>query len=115
MKFMYYPKCSTCKKALKLLESLNLEFEKRDMIVDKLSYDEIKEIYEKSVLDIKKFFNTSGVLYRENNIKEKLENMSLEEKLKLLASDGKYVKRPILINENSVIIGFKEEEYLKLK
>lgn len=109
--FICYPKCSTCKKALKHLESKNIQIRVRDIIKDKLSFDEIKKIYSLANTDIKKMFNTSGNKYKELNLKDKLENMTLEEKLELLSSDGMLLKRPILILENKVIISYKKESY----
>lgn len=114
MQFICYPKCQTCKKALEFLKSKNLAFEIRDIKEEKLSYNELKEMYEMSNLDIKKFFNTSGLKYKELNLKEKLNSMGLDEKLKLLSSDGMLVKRPILKDKDKIIIGFLKEEYDKL-
>lgn len=112
MKLYGYIKCSTCKKAIKSLEKCEFI----DIIEKPLSYEEIKYLYEKSNLDIKKFFNTSGIYYREQNIKDKLEKMNLEEKLKLLSSNGYLVKRPILLTDkDEVIVGYNEEKYTNLK
>ncbi|CAM3429689.1 Spx/MgsR family RNA polymerase-binding regulatory protein [Pseudostreptobacillus hongkongensis] len=113
--FIGYPKCSTCKNAYSKLKELGIELEYRDIANDKLNYDELKHIYEKSGLDIKKFFNTSGQVYRSENIKDKLDKMSIDEKLQLLSTNGMLVKRPILIYNDKILIGYKEKEYLELK
>ena len=111
MLFLQYPKCSTCKKAEKWLKAHNIEYTDRNIKEQNPSYDELKEWQEKSGLDIKKFFNTSGNLYKEMNLKEKLPNMNLEEKLALLATDGMLVKRPIIVDGSTVLTGFKETEW----
>lgn len=111
MIFFNYNKCSTCIKARKFLEDLNIDFISKDAKLDKPSKDDIKSWYEKSGLDIKKFFNTSGNVYKELGLKDKLADMSLEDKLSLLASDGMLVKRPILVMEDRVLLGFKEKEW----
>ena len=111
MLFLQYPKCSTCKKAEKWLKDHNIEYTDRNIKEQNPSYDELKEWQEKSGLDINKFFNTSGNLYKEMNLKEKLPNMNLEEKLALLATDGMLVKRPIIVNGSTVLTGFKETEW----
>ncbi|CAM3063900.1 Spx/MgsR family RNA polymerase-binding regulatory protein [Streptobacillus felis] len=111
MKLICYPKCSTCQKAQKHLESKKLVFEKRHIVEEKLSMEELKEIYEKSGLDIKKMFNTSGNMYKELNLKDRLNTMTLEEKLELLSTNGMLVKRPILLFRDNVIIGYDEEKY----
>lgn len=115
MKVYCYPKCSTCKKALKFLENNNFNFELLDISKEPPSYMELEEIINKSGLDIKKFFNTSGKLYREKNLKDKLSNMTQEEKITLLSSNGMLIKRPLLINNDLVLVGFKETEYNELK
>ena len=112
--FIEYPKCSTCQKAKKWLENQNIEFVDRHIIENNPSENELKEWIPKSGKEIKKWFNTSGLKYKELNLKEKLTNMSEEEKIKMLASDGMLVKRPILITENNILIGFKEEEWEKV-
>lgn len=112
--FLYYPKCSTCIKAKKHLETLCNDFDERFIKEQNPTLEELKEWHEKSGLDIKKFFNTSGKLYKEMNLKEALPTMSLEEKYALLASDGMLVKRPILIVNDQVLVGFKAEEYNRL-
>lgn len=109
--FIEYPKCSTCQKAKKWLENHNIEFADRHIIENNPTENELKEWIPKSGKELKKWFNTSGMKYKELNLKEKLANMSEEEKIKMLASDGMLVKRPILITENNVLIGFKEEEW----
>ncbi len=114
MLILCYPKCSTCKKAKKWLDEHNLQYTERHIAEDNPSYDELKEWYEKSGLILKKFFNTSGVLYKEKELKNKLPLMSEDEQLKLLATNGMLVKRPILINKNKILVGFKESEWEEL-
>lgn len=109
-----YSKCSTCQKALKYLDEKKINYIKRDLKEDKPDYDLLKKLVELSKLDINKFFNTSGKLYRELNLKDKLKTMSYEEKLQLLASDGMLVKRPILYSDDIVIVGKNEEAYDEL-
>ena len=109
-----YSKCSTCQKALKYLDEKKINYIKRDLKEDKPDYDLLKKLVELSKLDINKFFNTSGKLYRELNLKDKLATMSFEEKLQLLASDGMLVKRPILYSDNLVIVGKNEKAYDEL-
>ena len=111
MLFIYYPKCTTCQKAKKWLDDKKISYELRDIKLSNPTYEELKEWHEKSGLDIKKFFNTSGLLYKSMQLKDKLPGMTLEEKYKLLASDGMLVKRPILITEDQVVLGFKETAY----
>ncbi|HNZ98192.1 arsenate reductase family protein [Ruminococcus sp.] len=111
MKFICYPKCTTCQKARKWLDAKGASYELRDIKEDNPSYDELKKWYEMSGLPLKKFFNTSGLLYKSMELKNKLPDMSDEEQLRLLATDGMLVKRPILINGSKIIIGFKESEY----
>ena len=111
MLFVCYPRCTTCQKAEKWLVENGFEFTKRDIKSDNPSFDELKSWYEKSGVDIKRFFNTSGLLYKSLNLKEKLPGMSDEEKLELLSSDGMLVKRPILVFEKGVLVGFKEKEW----
>lgn len=114
MVFLCYPKCTTCMKAKKWLDENGIEYEFRDIKQENPTYEELKAWYEKSGLDIKKFFNTSGLLYKSMQLKEKLPEMSLEDKLKLLASDGMLVKRPILVTDDRVVVGFKEADYKDL-
>ena len=113
MLFLCYPKCTTCMKAKKWLDDHKLSYELRDIKTENPTYEELKSWYEKSGLDIKKFFNTSGLLYKSMELKDKLPAMSEEEKLKLLATDGMLVKRPILITNDNVLLGFKEADYEK--
>ena len=113
MLFIQYPPCSTCQKAKKWLDGKGVEYTNRHIKEDKPSFEELKDWYEKSGLELKKFFNTSGLLYKSMNLKEKLPAMTEEEQLKLLASDGMLVKRPILVTENTVLVGFKEAEWEK--
>ena len=115
MKFICYKKCSTCIKALNTLKELGFEPEIRDLKEDKLSASELTEIINKSGLDTQKFFNTSGLIYKNNNLKEKTKTMTDAEKIELLSTDGMLVKRPILITDKKIIVGFKKEEYLNLK
>ena len=110
-----YPKCSTCKTARKFLEENGFSFESRDIKEDRLNKEELRELVTKSGLPIKKFFNTSGLKYKELNLKEKLLTMDEEEMLDILASDGMLVKRPIFICDDQVVVGKKENEYLALK
>lgn len=111
MLFVNYPKCSTCRKAKKWLVDNNITFEDRDIVNDKPSKEDLKKWYEMSGLDIKKFFNTSGMVYRELGLKDKLKDMNLDEKLDILASDGMLVKRPILVTDDNVLVGFKQEQW----
>ena len=112
--FIEYPKCSTCKKAKKWLEDNKIEFEDRHIVENNPTEDELKEWIRKSEKEIKKWFNTSGLKYKELNLKDKLSNMTDEEKVKTLASDGMLVKRPIFISQKGILIGFKEEEWEKV-
>lgn len=111
VKFICYPKCSTCRKAKKWLIENGIEFDERHIVDNKPTADELKLWIEKSGLSIKKFFNTSGVLYKEMGLKDKLPNMSYDEQIELLASDGKMVKRPVVITDDKVIVGFKEADW----
>ena len=108
MLFICYPKCTTCKKAEKWLDDSGVSYTVRDIKTDNPSYDELKEWHKKSGLQLKSFFNTSGMLYRSLDLKEKLPHMSEEEMLELLAADGMLVKRPILIDGDTVLVGFKQ-------
>ncbi len=112
--FIEYPKCSTCKKAKAWLEEKNINFEDRNIVEDTPTLQELTEWIEKSGLDLKKWFNTSGLKYKELNLKDKLGSMTDEEKIKLLASDGKLIKRPLLISGKEVYVGFKEEQWKAL-
>lgn len=111
MLFVCYPRCSTCKKAQKWLDEKGISYTLRDIKEENPSYDELKTWYESSGLDIKRFFNTSGQLYKSMALKDKLPSMSVEEKLTLLSTDGMLVKRPILIDGDTVLVGFKEQEW----
>lgn len=111
MLFLQYPKCSTCQKAKKWLDEHKLEYSERHIVEENPTYDELSEWYKKSGLSLKKFFNTSGMLYNEMHLKDKLPNMTEEEQLKLLATNGMLVKRPIIVGDTFVITGFKETEW----
>lgn len=111
MLFIEYPKCSTCKKAKKYLEGHGIEFEDRHIVEENPTKEELAEWIRISGKPIKKFFNTSGMKYRELGLKDKLPEMSEEEQIELLASDGMLVKRPLLINGEMVLAGFKEAEW----
>ena len=111
MLFLHYPKCTTCQKAKNYLDTHHITYEIRDIKQNNPTYDELKKWHSQSGLDIKKFFNTSGLLYKSMELKDKLPNMTEDEKLKLLATDGMLVKRPLLITDDKVLIGFKESVY----
>lgn len=111
MLFICYPKCTTCQKAKKWLNEHKIEYTERHIVEEQPSYEELKEWYQKSGLPLKKFFNTSGSLYKELQLKDKLPAMSEDEMLKLLATNGMLVKRPILIGGDHVLVGFKEAEW----
>ncbi len=111
MIFVCYPKCTTCQKAKKWLEENNITFVERHIKENNPSIKELKDWHQKSGLPLKKFFNTSGLQYKELKLKEKLPAMSEDEQYKLLASDGMLVKRPILIGDGFVLVGFKETEW----
>ena len=111
MLFVCYPKCSTCKKAEKWLEAKGIDFEKRDIKMENPSAVDLKEWYQKSGLPLKRFFNTSGNLYKEMKLKDRLPEMSEEEQIELLSTDGMLVKRPILVDGDAVLVGFKEKEW----
>lgn len=116
MLFVCYPKCSTCKKARKWLDESNVEYTLRDIKTDNPTAEELKTWWKISGLPLKRFFNTSGNIYKEMKLKDKLPEMSEEEQLALLATDGMLVKRPILVGEDKVLVGAKEkewEEYMK--
>ena len=110
-----YTKCSTCQKAKKFLEESNIEFIDRNIVTDTPTYEELKEWIEKSGLPVNKFFNTAGLLYRNMNLKEELKSCSDDEKIKILASNGMIIKRPILITKNGILLGFKKEEWESTK
>ena len=113
--FLEYPKCSTCTKAKAWLSEYVVAFDKRHIVEDNPTAEELKAWWEKSGLPLKKFFNTSGLVYKEQNLKERLPDMSEEEQLALLATNGMLVKRPLVIGEDFVLIGFKEAEWERLK
>ena len=109
--FICYPKCTTCQKAKKWLDDNKIEYELRDIKEENPSLEELTDWYKTSGLPLKRFFNTSGLLYKSMELKDKLPAMSEEEQLKLLATDGMHVKRPIVIGEGFVLVGFKESEW----
>ena len=111
MLVLVYRKCSTCLKALKWLEDQGVEFEERPIKEQNPTYEELKAWYEMSGLPLKKFFNTSGLLYKDMGLKNKLPTMSEEEQLRLLATDGMLVKRPLVVGDGYVLTGFKEKEW----
>ena len=111
MLFVNYPKCSTCRKAKKWLDEHNIEYESRNIIDDNPTSEELREWWKISNLPLKRFFNTRGMKYRELKLKDKLQDMDDDEKFDLLATDGMLVKRPILINEDIVLVGFKVKEW----
>ena len=111
LKFICYPKCTTCQKAKKWLDDNKIEYELRDIKLDNPTLEELTEWYKKSGLPLKKFFNTSGLLYKSLELKDKLPTMTEEEMLNLLATDGMLVKRPLLIGQDFVLVGFKEAEW----
>lgn len=116
MLFIEYPKCSTCQKAKKWLDENSVEYTDRHIIEDNPTYEELKMWYNQSGLELKRFFNTSGMLYRSMGLKDKLPSMSEDEQLKLLASDGMLVKRPLIISDKAILTGFREKEWAeKLK
>ncbi|MCF2667630.1 MULTISPECIES: arsenate reductase family protein [Lachnospiraceae] len=114
MLFVYYPKCSTCQRAKKWLEEKQIIFEARDVKLQNPTKEELIEWHQRSGLPLKKFFNTSGMLYREMQLKDRLPEMSEEEQYDLLASDGMLVKRPIVVTDDLVLVGFREKEWEKL-
>lgn len=111
MLFICYPKCTTCQKAKKWLDSNNISYTQRNIKEENPTFEELSKWYKTSGLPLKRFFNTSGLLYREMGLKDKLAEMSEEEQLKLLASDGMMVKRPVIISGETVLVGFKEKEW----
>ena len=111
MVFLEYPRCTTCQKAKKWLDQHNVIYDDRHIVENNPSYDELKDWYERSGLPLKKFFNTSGLLYKEMQLKDKLPDMSEQEQLELLATNGMLVKRPLIIEDNMVLVGFKEAEW----
>lgn len=115
MLYVNYPKCTTCQRAKKWLTEQGIEFEDRNIKTENPTKEELKAWYEKSGLPLKRFFNTSGILYKEMKLKDKLPEMSEEEQLELLSTDGMLVKRPIVVTEETVLVGFKEKEWEVLK
>ena len=113
--FIQYPKCSTCQKAKKWLEKNKIEFEDTHILEENPTKEELRKWIKQSGYDIKKFFNTSGMKYKELKLKEKLPNMTDEEKIDILSTDGMLVKRPLIISDNLILVGFKEKEWEKLK
>lgn len=111
MLFICYPKCSTCQRAQKWLDENGVQYTLRDIKTDNPSYEELAEWHERSALPLKKLFNTSGLLYKSMGLKDKLPAMSEDEMLLLLASDGMLVKRPLLIFDGFVLVGFKQTEW----
>ena len=111
MLFVHYPKCSTCKKAMNWLDEHNVEFDQRHIVEDNPTIDELRLWHKMSELPLRRFFNTSGMLYRDMGLKDKLPNMSEDEMYKLLASNGMLVKRPLLVLDDTVLVGFKEKEW----
>ena len=115
MLFLQYPPCSTCQKAKKWLDENGISYTDRHIKTDNPTYEELKSWYEKSGLPLKKFFNTSGLAYKALNLKEKLPQMTEEDQLRLLASDGMLVKRPLVIDGDTVLTGFKAEQWERLR
>ena len=113
--FIEYPKCSTCQKAKKWLEQNNIEFDDRHILENNPTKEELKKWIKQSGYDIKKFFNTSGMKYKELNLKEKLPNMTDDEKIQILSTDGMLVKRPLIITDDLILVGFREKEWEQLK
>lgn len=111
MLVLVYRKCSTCQKALKWLEANQIAFDERPIVEENPNYEELKAWHQKSGLPLKKFFNTSGNLYKELNLKDKLAEMTEEEQLQLLATNGMLVKRPLVVGEDYVLTGFKEADW----
>ncbi|MBR2803540.1 MAG: arsenate reductase family protein [Eggerthellaceae bacterium] len=111
MLFVQYPKCSTCKKAMNWLDEHNVEFDQRHIVEDNPTVDELRLWHKMSDLPLRRFFNTSGMLYRDMGLKDKLPSMSEDEMYELLASNGMLVKRPLLVLDDTVLVGFKEKEW----
>lgn len=115
MLVLHYPRCTTCKNALSYLDQLGLEYETRDITEEPPTVDELKAWVPRSGKPLRRFFNTSGKVYRELGLKDRLADMPEEEQMGLLSSDGMLVKRPLLVTEDKVLVGFKAEEYDTLK
>ena len=111
MLFIEYPKCSTCQKAKKWLDENGFEYVSRHIKEENPTFEELKKWYAESGMPLKKFFNTSGMLYKSMQLKERLSEMSEEEQLKLLATDGMLVKRPIIVSDKAILTGFREQEW----
>ena len=109
--FIEYPKCTTCKRAKAWLDEAGIEYTDRNIKDENPTIDELREWYTKSGLPLKRFFNTSGMLYKQMSLKDKLPQMSEEEQLELLSTDGMLVKRPIIINDDTILVGFRQEEW----
>lgn len=113
--FLHYPKCTTCKRALKFLKDNELDIKERHIVEEAPTQEELMKWIKMSGLEFKKFFNTSGMVYKELGLKDKVKEMTLEEAVELLSSDGMLIKRPILVTEDRVLVGFKEEVYQAFK
>ena len=113
--FICYPKCSICQKAKKFLDDRKIKYEEKHIVTETPTYEELKRMIEESKLPVSKFFNTSGMLYRSMNLKEELKACSDDDKIRLLASNGMLIKRPILITKNRILVGFKKEEWEEIK
>lgn len=111
MLFIHYPKCTTCQKAKKWLDENNIEYTERHIVENNPSFEELKQWHEKSGLELKRFFNTSGLLYKEMQLKDKLPEMNEEEQLRLLSTNGMLVKRPIVVCNDTVLVGFREAQW----
>lgn len=109
--FIEYPKCTTCKRAKAWLDEAGIEYTDRNIKDENPTIDELREWYAKSKLPLKRFFNTSGMLYKQMSLKDKLTQMSEEEQLELLSTDGMLVKRPIIINDDTILVGFRQDEW----
>lgn len=113
--FLQYPLCGTCRKAKKWLDENGVNYNSRLIVENNPTIEELKEWIPKSGLPVKKFFNTSGQVYKELNLKDKLPNMTEEEQIELLATNGKLVKRPLMVSDDTVLVGFKQEDWEKIK
>ncbi|NLL63510.1 MAG: arsenate reductase family protein [Ruminococcaceae bacterium] len=111
MLFICYPKCSTCKKAKQWLDEQGIEYTERHIVKENPTYEELKEWYKKSGFPLKSFFNTSGLIYKEMKLKDKLPSMGEYQQIQLLATNGMLVKRPLLVNDDVVLVGFREAEW----
>ncbi len=111
MLFIEYPKCTTCRKAKKWLDEKHIEYTDRHIVENNPTYEELKDWYQRGGLPLKKFFNTSGLLYKDMQLKDKLPTMSEDEQLKLLSGNGMLVKRPLIVDGDVIIAGFREKEW----